>query len=64
MKTRFLRPWLMRSALLLSGTSLFLNGCDPGIRSTVENGLITTTQAGLSSVFQAMLQLWQEANDA
>ncbi|QOJ15250.1 MAG: hypothetical protein HRU75_11655 [Planctomycetia bacterium] len=58
------RNWLIRTAAMFAGTSLFLNGCDPGIRSTVENGLITTTQAGLSSVFQAMLQLWQEANDA
>lgn len=52
----------IRLTLILGGSTLLLNGCDPGIRTTVENGIITASQAGLGSFYQALLQLWQEQN--
>jgi hypothetical protein len=59
--TRQRLPW-HRLALLAAGATFFLSGCDPQIRSTVENGIITLSTSLLSSVLQAFIQLAQEAN--
>lgn len=64
MRPAHLQRCLIRAAIVLAGSSFFLNGCDPGIRTTVENGIISTTQAGLASFFQALLQVANEQNNA
>lgn len=45
--------------LALSGT-LLLTGCDDTLRTTVENGIITSSTSFLSSLFQALLQVAQD----
>lgn len=53
--------WL-RWAIALSGTCILLNGCDPSIQMTVEDGIINLSTGLLSSFFAALLQLFTEAN--
>lgn len=43
------------------GTAFILGGCDPTIQATVENGIITSANAALGSLFQAGLQLANES---
>ena len=45
-----------------AGATFLLSGCDPQIRSTVENGIITLSTSLLSSVLQAFIQLAAEAD--
>lgn len=52
---------LIRFAMALSGGLFFLSGCDPTIRSTVENGIITVSNSFITSLFQAGLQVAAEA---
>jgi len=54
-------PW-PRLALLAAGTTFILSGCDPQLRATVENGIITLSTSVLSSVMRALLELWQESS--
>ena len=52
---------LIRFTMALSGGLFLLNGCDPTIRSTVENGIITVTNSFITSLFQAGLQVAADA---
>ena len=54
-------PW-RRLALLAAGTTFFMSGCDPQLRATVENGIITVSQSLLASILQAFIQLGAEAD--
>lgn len=51
-----------RVALLTGGATFFLGGCDPQIRATVEDGIISVSTSLLSSLLQAFIQLAQEAD--
>ncbi|MFQ5806689.1 MAG: hypothetical protein ACE5I3_09585 [Phycisphaerae bacterium] len=63
MRTMY-RPFAWRRlALLAAGATFFLSGCDPQIRATVENGIITASTSLLGALLQAFIQLGQEAND-
>lgn len=55
-------PAWRRLALLAAGTTLFLSGCDPQLRTTVEDGIISVSTSLLSSLLQAFIQLGQEAD--
>ncbi len=61
MRRTLQRGHLIRLAVMLSGGLFFLNGCDPTIRSTVENGIITLSNSFLASLLQAGLQVATEA---
>lgn len=63
-KAQFRRVgWLRRLTLLATGGSaLFLSNCDPTIRTTVENGIISVSNAALASFLQALVELGAEAN--
>lgn len=52
--------WL-RLATLGMGTTLFLNGCDPSIKATIEDGVITLANSFLAALFQAFVQIGAEA---
>jgi hypothetical protein len=54
-------PW-PRLALLAAGTTFILSGCDPQLRATVENGIITLSTSLLTSVMTALIGLAQEAS--
>jgi hypothetical protein len=64
MRTTHHRPAWRRLALLAAGTTFILSGCDPELRATVEDGIITLSQSLLGSLLQALLELAQESNDA
>ena len=49
-----------RLALLAAGATFLLGGCDPQIRATVEDGIISMSQSVLSSFLQAFIQVLQE----
>jgi len=49
-------------ALLTAGATFFLGGCDPQLRATVEDGIISVSTSLLSSLLQAFIQLAQEAD--
>lgn len=51
-----------RIVMLAAGSALFLGGCDPQLRATIENGIISTSTSLLASVMQALIQLAAEAN--
>ncbi len=54
--------WLRRMALLSSAGSLFfLDSCDPTLRTTVENGIISASNSLLASILQALVELGAEA---
>jgi hypothetical protein len=52
-----------RLAWLTVGTTFILSGCNPELRATVEDGIISMSTSLLSSLLQAFIQLAQEAND-
>jgi len=54
--------WWWRLSILAAGSALFLGGCDPTLRATVEDGIISSSTAFLGSLLQAILQLVQEAH--
>ena len=64
MRRMMQRGHLIRFAAMASGGLFFLNGCDPTLRATVENGIITTSNSFLASLFQAVLQVGAEAGTA
>jgi len=47
----------LRLAALLTGTTLLLDGCDPTIQQTVENGLISVSTSFLTALMQAVFQV-------
>ncbi|MBI5864705.1 MAG: hypothetical protein HZB38_09390 [Planctomycetes bacterium] len=53
---------LMRFSATLSagGSLLLLDGCDPTIQSTVENGIINVSTALLASLAQAITQVYTQ----
>ncbi len=61
-----MRKWTLRQqawrlAALLSGTTLFLEGCDPTLRATVEDGIINTSSAFVGSFLRAFIEAASEA---
>jgi len=50
--------WLAAAA---SGTLLFLQGCDPTLRGTVEDGIINVSTSLLTAFMRAALEVGQEA---
>lgn len=63
-----MRKWLNRAGrwrliAAAGGTTFFLEGCDPTIRTTVEDGVITTVNSLWAAVLRALIELGQEAND-
>jgi hypothetical protein len=58
--TRVKVRWL-RLATLASGSALFLNGCDPSVKATIEDGIITLANSFLTALLQAFVQLGAEA---
>ncbi len=60
-KTRI--PW-RRLALLTTGGTFILSGCDPQIVTTVENGLISLSTSMLGSLMTVLVDLVGEAQDA
>ncbi len=61
MRRMMQRGHLIRLAAMLSGGLFILGGCDPTLQATVENGIITTSNSLLASLFQAVLQVAAEA---
>ena len=55
-------PW-RRLALLTVGATFFMSGCDPQLRTTVEDGIITVSTSLLGSLLQAFIQLAGEADE-
>jgi hypothetical protein len=49
--------------LTAAGTTFILSGCDPTVRSTVEDGIITLSTSLLASVFRALTELASEAGE-
>lgn len=49
-----------RLAAFASGSVLFLGSCDPTIRATVENGLITTSTSLFGAILRAVFELASE----
>lgn len=62
MRTIRYGPAWRRLALLAAGATFFLSGCDPQLRATVENGIISVSTSLLGSLLQALIQLGQEAD--
>jgi hypothetical protein len=52
-----------RLALVTLGATFLLSGCDPQLRSTVEDGIITVSTSLLGSLLQAIIQLASEADE-
>ena len=61
MRRMMQRGHLIRLTAMLSGGLFFLNGCDPTLRATVENGIVTTSNSFIASLLQAVLQVGAEA---
>lgn len=45
----------------VSGTLFQFGGCDPTVRAALEDGIISVANSLLAAVLQAILQLFQEA---
>jgi len=61
MRTTRANGWVIKLATLTAGTTLFLNGCDPSVKSTFENGVISVANSFLTALFQSFIQLGTEA---
>jgi len=57
MRLKALRRW----AVITLGGAFLLGDCDPTVQATVENGIINSSTAALGSVFQALLNLFEES---
>ena len=64
MATRSLRTRLLRTAVTLAvgGSAFQMSGCDPEIRSTLLDGLQTTTTSLLTALTSAYFQNLQNDN--
>jgi hypothetical protein len=51
------RARFYRLAIILAGGAFLLNGCDPTIQSTVENGIINVANTFYGSVLQSVLSI-------
>jgi uncharacterized protein (DUF2236 family) len=51
-------------ALAAGGSVLFLEGCDPTLRATVEDGLITASTSLFGALLRAGTELFGEVRDA
>lgn len=60
MKNIAQRTWL-RLAVLASGTTFFLEGCDTSTRAAVEDGIITSSSSLLGAFMRAVIELAEEA---
>jgi hypothetical protein len=58
--TRVRVAW-WRLTVLAAGATFILGGCDPQLRGTVEDGIITLSQSLLGSILQALIAVGQEA---
>jgi len=57
-----MKKWRPISRLVLvAGTTLFLGGCDPTLRATVENGIINVSTSLFGAFLRALIELGQEA---
>lgn len=56
-RVRFVR----KAAVLALGSALILNGCDPTLRTTTENGIISASTAALGSFLQALVAVAGDA---
>ncbi len=61
MRVTFRTTWLRRLAAASLGTTLLLGDCDPTIQGTVEDGIINVSTTLLTSTFQALIQIFSEA---
>lgn len=58
MRKRRLARWVIG----LGGGAALLNGCDPTIQSTVENGIINTSTALLTALIRGVIQAASEGD--
>ncbi len=57
----FLKQGAWRLAAVASGTVVFMSGCDPQLRASVENGIITSSSSLLAAFLRAFIEVNQEA---
>ncbi|MEW6198362.1 MAG: hypothetical protein AB1601_06830 [Planctomycetota bacterium] len=50
-----------RWVVAAGGVTLFLGGCDPTLRTTVENGIINVSTSVFGAILRALIELGQEA---
>jgi hypothetical protein len=50
-----------RLLLLAGGSLFFLNGCDPTLRATVEDGIINSSASLVGALVRALIELGSEA---
>ncbi len=55
------RHWTRWGLLAVVLLAVFITGCDPTIRATVENGVISSSTALFGSFLRAAIELWQES---
>ena len=53
-----------RLALVAFAGSAILTGCDPTLRATTENGIINLSTSFMTSLLQAVIQVFQETSTA
>lgn len=61
---RFSNRTLAKAAAWLCGSTLFLGGCDPTLRATVEDGIIASATSFTTSFMAALIQVLTEARNA
>lgn len=54
----------VKIAAWLCGSTLFLGGCDPTLRATVEDGIIASATSFTTSFMAALIQVLTEARNA
>lgn len=59
MRTMHKRWRWLRVAVMLTGTTFLMEGCDPGVRATVESGIINSSNSLLTSFMRAVADLAQ-----
>ncbi len=50
-----------RTMITLTGSVMFLQGCDPTLRATVEDGLITTSTSLFGAFMRAFINVASES---
>lgn len=57
------KSYRKRLAVLAMGSTLFLGDCDPTVRSTVEDGIISSSTSLFGSFLQAYIQVLFEPDN-
>jgi hypothetical protein len=60
MRMKSVRKLWWRAGALMAGSAFFLEGCDPTLRATTEDGIISLSSSLVTAVIRAIINVAEE----